>query len=79
MNELLAMMRFAVAVGTSCYSIDQGILPAVRKANLKKLRIAVYRLGSPTADGHPRHPLYLPFATQLEEHVGRYLADRGLA
>lgn len=30
--------------------------------------VAPYRLGPPTKDGHPRHPLYLPADVRLEPH-----------
>lgn len=28
----------------------------------------IYRLGAATKDGHPRHPLYVPYTTTLETH-----------
>lgn len=44
---------------------DRAVLEMLRPHMLR----SIYRLGPPTKGGHPRHPLYVPYSTQLEEHV----------
>ena len=35
---------------------------------LRRLRGGVYRIGTPTMGGHPRHPLYLPYTSPVVVH-----------
>lgn len=42
---------------------DRQVLDLVADAG-----VGVYRIGDPTQDGHPRHPLYLPSDLSLQTH-----------
>lgn len=41
---------------------------AVLDGRVHTSTVALHRLGSASKDGHPKHPLYLPDATELEVH-----------